>query len=259
MIVVYIILGLLAAGLFVAYVIRQAAAAEERRKRRLAEMRAFADGLGLGFSEQKDPYHDEHYAHFELFRQGFDRNAYNTIWGEIVHGGRRFGINCGDFTYKTRETYTTTDSKGRTRTRTRIVTHYFSYFILELDIPNIPDLLIRREGLFDRIAAAFGKDDIDFESAEFSRRYFIKCDNRKFAYDLIHPRMMEFMLQTRPGLIDLENNRICISSGYSTWPASQFPQTLDWLQQFMDLWPAYLIKDLERTDVFDNPQPGGIR
>ncbi|MCA9303679.1 MAG: hypothetical protein KC996_06125 [Phycisphaerales bacterium] len=259
MVAVYIILGLIAAALFVTFVVRAAIAAEERRKLRIEEMRSFAHGLGLDFTEQQDPYHDEHYAHFELFRQGFDRNAYNTAWGEIVHNGRTFGINCGDFTYKTRETYTTTDSKGRTQTRTRIVTHHFSYFILELNIRNIPDLLIRREGLFDRIASAFGKDDIDFESAEFSRRYFVKCDDRKFAYDLIHPRMMEFMLQTRPGLVDMENSRICLSGGYSTWPASQFAQTLDWLQRFIDHWPAFVFKDLERADHTSSPQPDRIR
>jgi len=258
MIVVFVILGLAALGLMVRWIIKASIEAEKRRKQRIADMEAFASGLGLGFTEQQDPYHDEHYAHFELFRQGFDRNAYNTIWGEIVHNDRRLGVNCGDFTYKTRETYTTTDSKGRTQTRTRIVTHHFSYFILELNMSNIPDLLIRREGLFDRIASAFGKDDIDFESAEFSKRFFVKCDDRRFAYDLIHPRMMEFMLQTRPGLIDMENNRICMTGGYSTWPASQFPQTMDWLSRFVDLWPAFVVKDLEQPVVSDGPQAGGI-
>lgn len=247
MIVVYIILGLIGAALFVTYAVKAAIAAEERRKQRIADMRSFAQSLDLGFTEHQNPYHDEHYAHFELFRQGFDRNAYNTIFGTIEHDGRPLGVNAGDFTYKTRETYTTTDSKGRTRTRTRIVTHHFSYFIIELSWRDIPDLLIRREGLFDRIASAFGKNDIDFESAEFSKRYFVKCDDRKFAYDLIHPRMMEFMLQTRPGLIDLENNRICISGGYRTWPATQFPQTLDWIKRFLEHWPSFVIKDLEHS------------
>lgn len=247
MIAVYIILGLIGAAVFVTLIVKTAIAAEERRKQRIADMRSFAQSLDLGFTEQQNPYHDEHYAHFELFRQGFDRNAYNTIFGTIEHDGRTLGVNAGDFTYKTRETYTTTDSKGRTRTRTRIVTHRFSYFIVELSLRNVPDLLIRREGLFDRIASAFGKNDIDFESAEFSKRYFVKCDDRKFAYDLIHPRMMEFMLQTRPGLIDLENNRICISGGYRTWNAEQFPQTLDWIKQFLEHWPAFVVKDLQRS------------
>ena len=38
-------------------------------------------------------------------------------------------------------------------------------------------------------------DDIDFESAEFSTKFYVKNVDKKYAYDLIHPRMMEFLLR----------------------------------------------------------------
>lgn len=238
-----ILVGVAVVGLL-ALVIWAAIESEKRRKQRIADMQAFAGGLGLSFFPGRDASHDERYAHFELFRRGFARAAYNTIRGEIDIGeGVRALCDTGDFTYKTRETYTTTVN-GKTQTRTRIVTHRFSYFILELPYAGVPDLLIRREGLFDKIASAFGKNDIDFESAEFSRKYFVKCDSRKFAYDVIHPRMIEFLLETRPGLVDMENGRLCLADGYSVWPAERFRGALGWTLGFLERWPDFVVKDL---------------
>ncbi len=240
----FVILGVLAGAGLIALIVWAAIEAEKRRKLRIAEMRAFAEDNGFVFSPHLDHTHDEEYAHFELFRRGFDRAAYNTISGMLELDHATVAVKTGDFTYKTRETYTTTDSKGRTRTRTRIVKHHFSYFIMDLPYIRMPDLLIRREGFFDKVASAFGKNDIDFESAEFSRKYYVKCESRKFAYDIIHPRMMEFLLATSPGLIDIEQSRICLADGYSVWDAPRFPGALEWTKQFLDRWPDFVVKDL---------------
>lgn len=239
--VILIVVGIIGV---IALVIYAAIQAEKARQQRIAEMFAFANELGLSFDPGKDTTHDDEYAHFELFRRGFDRAAYNTISGDLELDDAIVHVNMGDFTYKTRETYTTTDSKGRTTTRTRIVKHHFSYFIMSLPYIRMPDLLIRREGLFDKIASAFGKNDIDFESAEFSRKYYVQSDSRKFAYDIIHPRMMEFLLETKPGLIDIENARLCLSDGYRTWASPRFRQSLHWTRQFLDHWPEFVVKDL---------------
>jgi hypothetical protein len=227
-------------------VIKASIAAQKRAELRRQQMGAFAEKQGFSFSLAKDSTHDEEFEHFEIFRQGFDRFAYNTIEGPLDLGVAIVHCNMGDFTYKTRETYTTTNSKGHTTTHTRIVTHNFSYFILELPYRDVPDVLIRREGLFDKIASAFGKNDIDFESSEFSRKYFVKCDNRKFAYDILNPRMIEFLLETKPGLIDMENSRICMTGGYTTWDAERFEWTLGWSTKFLEHWPDFVVKDLEK-------------
>ena len=56
-------------------------------------------------------------------------------------------------------------------------------------------------------------DDIDFESDEFSRKFYVQSSDRKFAYDVLHPRMMEFLLQTTPPMIDVEGGALCLSGG----------------------------------------------
>ncbi len=247
--IILVLVGIVVAGGLVALIIKAAAEAKKRAQERLDAMARFADRTGLSFSLARDTSHDDEFAHFEVFRNGFDRYAYNTIFGPIDLGGAIVQCKMGDFHYKTRETYTTTDSKGRTRTRTRIVPHYFSYFILELPYRQMPDVLIRREGFFDKIASAFGKNDIDFESSEFSRKYFVKCDNRKFAYDIINQRMIEFLLETEPGLIDIEHGRICLTNSFTTWSAERFEGSLGWTLKFLEHWPDFVVKDLEEGRI----------
>ena len=110
----------------------------------------------------------------------------------------------GDFTYKV------TTSSGKSTTTT---TYRFSYLILHMPWSGVPDLLIRREGMFDKIAGVLGFDDIDFESAQFSRRFHVSSTDKRFAYDVIDPRMMEFLLKGDPPTVDIENTRCCISDG----------------------------------------------
>jgi hypothetical protein len=205
------------------------------KKRREALM-ALAAQLGWRFDPRRDRDHDDEYAHFEIFRRGHSRAAYNTLTGEVEIGGRRFPAKMGDFLYKI-----TTSTGKSTTTRT----YRFSYLILHLPYGGVPDLLIRREGVLDKIAGAFGFDDIDFESAEFSRRFCVKSPDKRFAYDVVHPRMIEFLLAGSPPAIDIEYGRCCFSDGRRRWEPRQFQAHLAWIGQFFDHWPDHVKASLE--------------
>jgi hypothetical protein len=99
--------------------------------------------------------------------------------------------------------------------------------------------------LFDKIAGAFGFDDIDFESEAFSRRFHVKSSDRRFAYDVIHPRMMEFLMNVKAPLIDVEHGRCCLSNGRARWRPDDFKSSLRFLSEFVDLWPDHLTAQLE--------------
>jgi hypothetical protein len=205
------------------------------RKRREA-LAALAAQLGWRFDPSRDTSHDEEYAHFEIFRQGHSRTAYNTLTGTLEVAGRDWPAKAGDFLYKT------TSSSGKSTTTHR---HRFSYLIVHLPFARVPDLLIRREGLFDKLAGVFGFDDIDFESEEFSRRFCVKGPDKRFAYAVIHPRMMEFLLAEQPPALDIEHGRCCIADGRQTWDADGFRARLDQARGFFGLWPEHLVADLE--------------
>ena len=152
--------------------------AGEKRKAALA---AWAAGAGLRFDPQRRAGFDAQYPGFPCLRQGDHRYAYNVADG--VWRGR--GICAFDYHYETHST----DSKGRRQTHH----HHFSAVILDSAVPLRP-LAIRPENVFDKVASFLGFDDINFESAEFSRRFHVSSPDRRWAYDVLHARSIEFLL-----------------------------------------------------------------
>lgn len=207
-----------------------------QRKRRREALAVVAQRLGWQFDPRRDSFHDDEYAHFEIFRRGHGRYAYNTLQGELTIGVGTYPAKMGDFTYKV------TSGSGKSRS-TR--TYRFSYLIVHLPFRNIPDLLIRPEGFFDKLTGAFGFDDIDFESAEFSRRFYVKSSDKRFAYDVVHPRMMEFLLRTDPSIIDIEHGKCCVTDGRSRWSPDEFCTQLEWACDFLECWPDHVKADLK--------------
>jgi hypothetical protein len=118
-----------------------------------------------------------------------NRYVFNTLSRLPGHGVTAF-----DYHYETHST----DSKGHRQTHH----HYFSCFLLHLP-RSFPELVIAREGFFSKVAQAFGYDDIDFESHEFSRKFCVRSPDKKFAYDICNARMMEYLLANDDLTIEL--------------------------------------------------------
>ena len=209
---------------------------QQARKRR-EELAALANELSWSFDPSKDSSHEHEFTQFEIFRRGHSRAAFNTLTGSLAIDNRQYPAKMGDYTYKI------TSSNGKTTT-TR--TYNFSYLIVQLPFGRVPDLLIRREGFLDRIAGVFGFDDIDFESAEFSKKFCVKSSDKKFAYDVIHPRMMEFLLGNFPTAIDIEQGQCCLSDGSSRWEPQEFKMIMNWIDRFFDQWPDHVTAELDR-------------
>lgn len=208
--------------------------AEKRRRDALA---ALARTLGWRFRPGKDHSHDERFAQFSIFRQGHSRVALNTLIGEMEIDGRRYPAQAGDYRYKI------TTSNGKSTTTH---TYNFSYLIVRLPFPYVPSLLVRREGFFDKIASFFGFSDVEFESAEFNRTFRVQSSDKKFAYDVIHQRMMEFLTRTDPPTIDIEHGHLCLSDGKHRWEPAGFRHHITWTTSFLDQWPDFVKRDLEQ-------------
>ncbi|MEZ6073991.1 MAG: hypothetical protein R3C10_27860 [Pirellulales bacterium] len=158
------------------------------------------------------------------------------MWGSFEADGREYPIKMGDFHYQV------TTHNGKTSSTH---TYRFSYAIAGLPFANVPELLIRPEGMFDQLKGLLGFDDINFESEEFSRRFFVKSSNKRFAYDVIDPRMMEFLLASNPPTIDIEQSRICLCDGGKQWTPEQFKSQLSWARDFFDHWPDHVVNTLQ--------------
>jgi len=207
-----------------------------QEQKRRDELAAFAARLGLRFDPRPDRSHDEDYAQFEIFRRGHARVAKNTMTGKLSLFGRDCRLVMGDFRYKV------TSGSGKDR---RTTTYRFSYLIVHPPW-RTPPLLIRPEGAWDKLKGAFGFDDIDFESDEFSRQFYVQSSDRKFAYDVLHPQMMEYLLQARMPMIDIEGGALCLSGGKVRWSTERFEGAIAAVEKFCELWPRHLIQELQR-------------
>jgi hypothetical protein len=216
----------------------------QAQQKRLAELAQLAANRGWQFDASRDSSHDQRYGQFSLFTQGHDRYAYNTLRGVLAISDQSWPVQMGDYHYET--TSTSTDSKGHTTTHTHH--HHFSYVLIETPYLDSPELFIRREGFFDKVAGFLGFDDIDFESAEFSDRFRVKSSNKRFAYDVIHPRMMEFLLADDPPTIELAHGQCCLSRSEACWSAAEFEAMLAWAGEFFVLWPRHVTSTM-KTDA----------
>jgi hypothetical protein len=117
----------------------------------------------------------------------------------------------------------------------------FSAIILESDVPLKP-LSIRAEGASDRLADFLGFDEIKFESAEFSREFHVKSADRKWAYDVLNPRAMEFLLSMPRFEIQFDEKAIMVHRS-RTFSAQDFEAAAKVAQGLLDGLPEYVKED----------------
>ncbi len=207
--------------------------AENRRRE---EMAALADELGWRFDPHKDRNHHRRYGGLQVFDRGHSRAAYNTIIGRIDTKDRPFAVRMGDFTYS--------EQRGTGKHR-RTQRYQLSYILVHLPYDGVPYLLIRPERVADKFLDLVGFDDIDFESTEFNRSFTVRSSDKRFAYDVLHPQMLEYFMSSHPRDLELAGGCLCLSAGSHRWRPSLFKARLDWLRTFFSLWPDYLYDDLE--------------
>ncbi len=227
-----------------ALIVWAAIASHKKTKERKAALLAWAGANGWRYAEPRDTRFDERHAHFSQFRQGHSRVLRLAIEGDVTINERPHRLTTGDFQYKT----TTTDSKGRTTT----TTHNFTFLLLGTPYPQLPALTIRRENFFDKIGSVFGFDDIDFEDAEFSKKFMVKSKDRRFAYDLCSVRMIEFLKEHAidAPAIHFEQGELLLATSGIWWNVGEFESTLDFAKAFVDRWPDHMLAELENDSGF---------
>jgi hypothetical protein len=222
--------------LFIVFAALMAFYAHRQQAQRREALARLAASLGWSFSASKDYSFGDRYAQFGLFSTGSSRYAYNLMSGRLGPGDHAIDAVMGDFHYTTRS------GSGKSRSTK---THQFSFVILTLPFLRTPELQIRTENFLDKFSGILGFDDIDFESAEFSRRFHVKSSDKRFAYDVVHPQMMEFLMAVPPPAVHLHQAKCCLSDGSRLWSPEQFGQRLDWARRFFALWPRHVLEQLD--------------
>ena len=60
-----------------------------------------------------------------------------------------------------------------------------------------PQLSLTKEGIIGKAAAALGARDIEFESEEFNRTFFVTCEDRRFANAFLDAQMIDILAATK--------------------------------------------------------------
>ncbi|MEA5118825.1 MAG: hypothetical protein VB036_14595 [Propionicimonas sp.] len=156
---------------------------------------------------------------------------------DLVRGSRD-GIRLDAFEHHWKEdhTETTTDANGNTQTRT--VTENKSEAICGFLLPfSLPALSID--------GGLWAGRKVKFESIDFNKEYSVRAANSKFASDVIHPRMMEWMLASgAPGFA--VDGRV-VSFPVGVHDLLQVGACEDTLHGFLRRIPRFVWQDLGLT------------
>ena len=193
------------------------------RETRIHTILGWAQASGLEYSVEPNYTMLASVVRFECFRQGAKRHFPLSIWGTY----RGYTFIAGDFRYLGEER----SDLGRR------ISYDFS-FVLFVPPFLLREFVVRRETTADRRRARWGRNDIDFESAEFSDHFFVDCDDRRWAYDAISPRTMELLL-ANPS-IELECAPSMLLIRYPTqWRGPEFERLANLGVEFLNNIPPH--------------------
>ncbi|OHB53991.1 MAG: hypothetical protein A2Y07_03770 [Planctomycetes bacterium GWF2_50_10] len=215
-IIVLIVAAIAVAGIF------QHRATLARRK----ALEQWAVSNGLDYSPTKVYGLDDDYSSFDCLRQGSNRYGYNIMQGKI--SSRPFL----GFDYH----YQVTTHTGKTTQ-----THHYNFSAIIVESPFLlKPLFIRPENIFDKLGEFVGLDDIDFESAQFSSQFYVKSPDKKWAYDIIHQGMMEYLLASPRFSIQFDLKNIIIWRSGKFEP-EDFRVATDMVNGILGRIPQYVI------------------
>ncbi|MBO3083247.1 hypothetical protein [Cellulomonas fengjieae] len=144
-------------------------------KRRNERFRAWARRNGWSYSESEPGL--ARLSDGQPFGAGGSRTAREVLRGQFE------SLAALSFTYEW------TTGAGKTRR-----THYAHVIALALPT-SLPSVEVTPEGLGARLGKLVGMQDIGFESDAFNRAYRVAAPDERTGHAIVHPRLMERLLQ----------------------------------------------------------------
>lgn len=218
--------ALLFSGFFVLVVVLIVVGVIQNKARREA-LTAFAASRGWTVRES-DPSLVTRFSG-SPFGTGDSRRATNCLYGS--HDGRH--VVAFDYQYET------TSGSGDDRSTT---THHYSVVAMSLGTV-MPRLAVSPEGPVGRFFGRLTNRDIELESEDFNRAFTVTADDRRFASDVLHPQMMQMLLQWPALGWRLEgDSMLVIRSGHHQ--PSEIDSTLAVIDAIVDRIPEHVWRTL---------------
>jgi hypothetical protein len=146
-----------------------------KHKKKIAEFTAYAAQRGWRYTERDHSLVDRFRG--QPFGTGNNRRAQHVLRGRH----RERDALAFEYSYRV--------PKGDNKSET------YQFTVVALATPTArPTLEVTREGLGRKLLGFVGIRDLQLESEEFNKTFHIRTDDEKFAYDILNPKMMEWML-----------------------------------------------------------------
>ncbi len=190
-----------------------------RNQRRLAARAVAAVDLGWDFG---DPDLELAAVAVDIFSN--HGTAHVMFTGE--HNGHSFRLL--DYTYVTRS--------GK-------ATRVNEVHMVVVDLPvALPGLVVDKD---EPILRTLGMPDLELESNAFNKTFWVQGPDDRFSSAVLHPQMMEWMLQY-PDVTWRIENQLLISPGRDYWTIIQALEKLDCLTGVVDRLPPFVLTDYGR-------------
>ncbi len=237
----------------VALVIVLAVAAYKHKRARQDALAAFAggngyqfypDGLSSGYSmfgNRLMEADSEFVARFNSFFP-FHLGNFDHIENLVTKQEGESSIYAFDYYYIEKET----DAKGTVR-RDR---HCYGVVAVRLGL-LLPHVRLSPENILLRVGKAFGMRELTLESEEFNRKYFVVASDPRAAYDVLHPRAIEYLL--RHPARDWQFGEMFIVVIGGSLSAPEISRAVEEIRGFIDLIPGYVREDKGFVPRWQNP------
>lgn len=239
-------------GLFVLLFIVVGIISSNQQKKRYAELRALADKFNLTFLESGFPISNPSSlfnlfgvdnstpdfpfsADFLTFFPTFNRGSAQTIEPAMI-GRDGDGNNWFLFDYR----YTVSSGKSST-------TYRYSIVIAQTPV-MFPTMSLAPENVGFSVGKFFGMRELQVESEEFNKRFFIKTTDEKMSVDLLHPMAIEMFL--RQPLFEWQTSGPFVMLHISSLAtAAQYETMTNCIREFLATIPTYYRQDYGGTRI----------
>jgi hypothetical protein len=167
------------------------------------------------------------------FGQGEFQRAYNLIYGS--YGGQDWTL----FDYGYQTTSQSAPINGIPQTST--VIHSFGVICARVPC-DLPSIHLSPENFLHRVGCKLGVHEMTFESEEFNHRYFIRSNDERAAYDILHPQAIDYLLT-----LPVRDWQICgcqiVIARSGHYSIEEIPRVMGEIDGFIRLIPGYVRED----------------
>jgi hypothetical protein len=192
--------------------------ARRRHRAKAARMREFADEVGWHYRELDKGLIPVRYLGTP-FRTGTERKASHVLSGTY----RERGLFAFEYSYRAKNS-----------------TYRFTVVTVALPASG-PTLEVSREHLGHKVLNLAGRRDLQLESDEFNSAFRVDTSDDRFAYAVLHPRMMEFLLANGQLPFRFERGDLLTWHQHPIEPA-HVPGMADYLSDVLDRVPGFVWK-----------------